>query len=101
MRVGVREGQAEDKTRGNWDGDGPRPLTWAAWYPAADDSVEQAQLMGRADAPWFLLGSAAPMRPWPGGRDPTRSSCCRMAPALQACNGRAGDWPSWHSSRSR
>ena len=66
MRVGFREGRAEDKTRGNWDGDGPRPLTWAAWYPASDDSVEQAQLIGAADAPWFMLGSAARGAPLAG-----------------------------------
>jgi predicted dienelactone hydrolase len=66
MRVGFREGRAEDKMRRNWDGDGPRPLTWAAWYPAADDSVEKGQLIGSADAPWFKLGSAAREAPLAG-----------------------------------
>jgi len=66
MRVGFREGRAEDKTRRNWDGDGPRPLTWAVWYPAADDSVERGQLIGSADAPWFKLGSAAREAPLAG-----------------------------------
>lgn len=59
MRIGFREGRAEDKARRNWDGDGPRPLTWAAWYPTSGDSVEQELLVGSADAPWFRLGSAA------------------------------------------
>ena len=97
MRVGVREGRAEDKTRGNWDGDGPRPLTWAAWYPAADDSVEQAQLMGAADAPWFMLGSAA--------RGAPLAARARSYPVVLlshgtgrsspwAWNGWAGGWPS-------
>lgn len=30
---GYRTGQWQDDARPNWDGDGPRPLAWAAWYP--------------------------------------------------------------------
>jgi predicted dienelactone hydrolase len=59
VRVGFREGRAEDRARRNWDGDEPRPLTWAAWYPVSDDEVEQALVAGPAAAPSFLLGRAA------------------------------------------
>ena len=104
MRVGVREGRAEDKTRGNWDGDGPRPLTWAAWYPAADDSVEQAQLIGAADAPWFMLGSAA--------RDAPLAGRARSYPVVLLSHGTGGSrlghgmagpaiGPAWNSSPLR
>src|SRR5216684_4504803 len=46
MRIGLREGRSADSARQNWDGDGPRPLTWAAWYPASDDAVEPELLGG-------------------------------------------------------
>jgi predicted dienelactone hydrolase len=59
MRVGFRQGRAEDKTRPNWDGDGPRPLTWVAWYPASDDAVEQELFPDSSPAPWFAFGTAA------------------------------------------
>jgi predicted dienelactone hydrolase len=68
MQVGFREGRAKDTTRRNWDGDGPRPLAWAGWYPASDDSVEQEVLVGPAEAPWFKLGSAARDAPLDGKR---------------------------------
>lgn len=39
MQVGYRTGVAEDDSRSNWEGDGPRPLAWSAWYPCSDDAV--------------------------------------------------------------
>jgi predicted dienelactone hydrolase len=41
MPVGFMEGLSFDLQRPNWDGDGPRPLKWAAWYPAANGAKEQ------------------------------------------------------------
>lgn len=32
---GYRTGVFADTTRPNWDGTGPRPLAWSAWYPVA------------------------------------------------------------------
>src|SRR5437868_10113816 len=59
MQVGFRKGRAEDKTRLHWTGHGARPLTWAAWYPAGDDAVEQdpSPLVMRAG--WFTAGPVA------------------------------------------
>ncbi len=59
MSVGFEEGYLEDTSRPNWDGDGPRPLTWAAWYPASDDAVEREHFLGPASAPWFTIGLSA------------------------------------------
>ena len=82
MKVGFREGQAEDKTRRNWDGDGPRPLTWAAWYPAAEDSVEKGQAIGAADDPWFKLGAAA--------REAPLAATARCYPVVLLSHGTGG-----------
>jgi predicted dienelactone hydrolase len=65
MRVGFRHGRSEDKARPNWDGDGPRPLTWVAWYPASDDAVEEELFSGSSPAPWFAFGTAARNAPMP------------------------------------
>jgi predicted dienelactone hydrolase len=63
MPIGFRQGRFEDATRTDWDGAGPRPLTWAAWYPAADDAWERELFPGpRADL-WFSFGPAAPDAP--------------------------------------
>ena len=59
MRVGFREGRSEDKARQNWDENGPRPLTWAAWYPAPDDAVERDLSAGSGTASWFNKGPVA------------------------------------------
>jgi predicted dienelactone hydrolase len=59
MRVGFREGRSADTARPNWDGDGPRPLTWVAWYPASDDAVERELFPDSSPAPWFAFGTAA------------------------------------------
>jgi predicted dienelactone hydrolase len=34
--IGFAEGVSFDAERSNWDGSGPRPLRWAAWYPTID-----------------------------------------------------------------
>lgn len=34
MSVGFKKGVCVDPRRLNWDGKAPRPLAWAAWYPA-------------------------------------------------------------------
>ncbi|MEM6896473.1 MAG: dienelactone hydrolase [Pseudomonadota bacterium] len=34
-KVGYRTGHVTDAARLNWDGAGPRPIRWSAWYPAA------------------------------------------------------------------
>jgi predicted dienelactone hydrolase len=67
--VGYAVGTSFDLSRPNWDGDGPRPLKWTAWYPAADGSVEEA-LTARSwfhsspvavDAPMRESGEAPPL----------------------------------------
>ncbi|WFU08880.1 hypothetical protein QA646_16550 [Rhizobium sp. CB3090] len=40
MPVGFRQGLSFDANRTNWDGTGPRPLAWSAWYPAVDEAIE-------------------------------------------------------------
>lgn len=42
LPVGFSEGTAFDHARSNWDGDGPRPLRWAVWYPAVDGATEKS-----------------------------------------------------------
>jgi predicted dienelactone hydrolase len=60
MRVGFRQGRFEDATRPNWDGDGARPLAWAAWYPAPDDAAEREHFLEPPSDPWFTIGLDAP-----------------------------------------
>ncbi|MDO1581161.1 alpha/beta hydrolase family protein [Rhizobium oryzicola] len=61
-RVGFRTGLLLDEARPNWTGDGPRPLRWSAWYPAAPDSptTEITIPPGRA---LYSLGLLAPEVP--------------------------------------
>jgi predicted dienelactone hydrolase len=59
MPVGFRTGLLEDIARPNWDGTGPRPLSWVAWYPAADDAIEQQLLARGKTGEWFSFGAAA------------------------------------------
>ena len=59
MPVGFRQGLLDDATRPNWDGSGPRPLRWAAWYPAVDDAVEQELFPAEAAHAWFAHRPAA------------------------------------------
>lgn len=57
MPVGFRQGRYDDDTRLDWDGNGPRPLTWAAWYPASDDAIERDFPVTRTS--WFVFGPVA------------------------------------------
>ncbi|UFZ08186.1 alpha/beta fold hydrolase [Bradyrhizobium ontarionense] len=63
MSVGFQQGRFEDASRPNWDGDRPRPLSWAAWYPAADGAVGDALAVTPWPQGWFKAGSAAPDAP--------------------------------------
>jgi predicted dienelactone hydrolase len=58
MAIGFRQSLLQDTTRPNWDGDGPRPLSWVAWYPAASGAVER-ELAVDPPQPWFKTGPAA------------------------------------------
>jgi predicted dienelactone hydrolase len=55
MQTGFRTGHFGDHARPNWDGDGPRPLAWAAWYPASDDADNAAMLSTPQRYPLVLL----------------------------------------------
>lgn len=58
MPVGFRTGRHEDPSRPNWDGDGPRPLNWCAWYPTSEDIGETDFRFGPRQ-PWFDIGPVA------------------------------------------
>ncbi|MBB4231568.1 alpha/beta hydrolase family protein [Rhizobium mongolense] len=55
MPVGFAKGLCLDANRTNWEGSGPRPLSWAAWYPADDGAVETTV----PEASWFWLKPVA------------------------------------------
>jgi predicted dienelactone hydrolase len=59
MPVGFRQGRFNDTTRPNWDGNGPRPLSWTAWYPASNEASEHELVASPATTPWFAIGPAA------------------------------------------
>ena len=59
MLVGFRQGRFEDAARTNWDGSGPRPLRWAAWYPAADGAGEAELFPDTLPERSFVIGPAA------------------------------------------
>jgi predicted dienelactone hydrolase len=59
MQVGFRQGHFDDSERPNWDGTGPRPLVWAAWYPAAQGIVESDLSSAIRPPGWFTAGPAA------------------------------------------
>ncbi|UZE50432.1 alpha/beta hydrolase family protein [Rhodopseudomonas sp. P2A-2r] len=59
MKVGYRTGRFEDPARPNWDGNGPRPLAWTAWYPASDDAITHERLLGPRSAPTYSIGPMA------------------------------------------
>jgi len=66
--VGFRTGLLLDEARSNWAGEGPRPLRWAAWYPAERDSATMEITIppGRA---LYSLGLLAPKAPLSAGTD--------------------------------
>jgi predicted dienelactone hydrolase len=55
MAVGFTEGLSFDEGRPNWDGSGPRPLKWSAWYPAIESAVERPLF----ESSWFQIGPVA------------------------------------------
>jgi len=89
MPVGFRQGLLDDAARPNWDGSGPRPLRWTAWYPAADDAVEQELFPDQRGSAWFAFGPAA--------RDAAVSQCRKRYPIVLLSHGTGGtvmhlDW---------
>lgn len=59
FRVGYVEGIAADPTRPAWRSSSPRPLKWAAWYPAAHDAAVADKLIGRPGEELFRMGVVA------------------------------------------
>ena len=49
--VGTVAGRFEDPNRTDWDGAGPRPIAWRAWYPAADGTLPPEPHRSEAGAP--------------------------------------------------
>lgn len=45
-----------DPDRKNWQATGPRPISWAMWYPADLDSPTEEQLGGAKDRPYLSNG---------------------------------------------
>ncbi|NPU64813.1 signal peptidase [Bradyrhizobium sp. 83012] len=66
MKVGFRQGRFADASRPNWDGDGPRPIDWFAWYPAAESAIEAALPVAPWPEGWFKAGAAALNAPLAG-----------------------------------
>src|SRR5258708_34546573 len=81
MPIGFRQGRFEDTTRPNWDGSGPRPLSWAAWYPASNEASERV-FASPATEPWFSIGPAA--------RDAPISPARRRYPVVRLSHGTGG-----------
>ena len=59
FKVGFREGRNVDTARSSWPGDGPRPLTWCAWYPAAKTAFEDTVCLPPRDEASFVMGKVA------------------------------------------
>lgn len=57
--AGYSEGMATDPTRPAWRSNSPRPLKWAAWYPAEDGAAVADKLIGRPGAELFRMGLVA------------------------------------------
>lgn len=55
MPVGFRTGRHDDPNRANWDDNGPRPLSWSAWYPTAAQAAATDFRFGPKE-PWFDIG---------------------------------------------
>jgi predicted dienelactone hydrolase len=59
FKVGFRQGLLFDHDRRTWLGDGPRPIHWSAWYPAAENAVERVVTVP-PDRPFFIMGKVGP-----------------------------------------
>ncbi len=55
LKVGFRQGLVFDHDRRNWLGDGPRPIRWSAWYPAAENAIEKVVAVP-PECPFFIMG---------------------------------------------
>lgn len=53
--VGYLEGITEDPARQAWQAEAPRPLAWAAWYPAGADVEAVEKLFGPPGAEIFRM----------------------------------------------
>ena len=58
ISVGFVEGLIWDSGRTNWDGDGPRPIRWSAWYPADAAAIESVVALP-PDERLFVMGRVA------------------------------------------
>ena len=56
--VGFTTGLLHDPERPAWSGEGPRPLAWSAWYPAAE-GAEATPFGVPPAAPLFVMGAVA------------------------------------------
>lgn len=83
MPVGFRQGRLEDARRPNWDGNGPRPLSWVAWHPVSDDSTERELFTDLQPQAWFRIGPAA--------RDAPLNSTRRRYPIVLLSHGTGGE----------
>ncbi|CCE07030.1 putative LIPOPROTEIN SIGNAL PEPTIDE [Bradyrhizobium sp. STM 3843] len=70
MPIGFAHGRFDDPARPNWDGDAARPVTWAAWYPAAAGAVEAQLPIAPLPQGWFKADTAALNAPLNEGRYP-------------------------------
>lgn len=68
VTVGFAAGLLLDEARSNWSGDGPRPVRWSAWYPAAAGSLTR-EIEIPPGRPLYSLGLLAPEAPLSAGAD--------------------------------
>ncbi len=54
--AGYQTGTVLDPDRTNWDGTGPRPISWSLWYPSETSSATEKQLIGPPGRPYFDNG---------------------------------------------
>jgi predicted dienelactone hydrolase len=59
FKAGYIEGFTTDPARPAWRSSAPRPLIWAAWYPAADDAAVADKVIGPPGAELFRMGRVA------------------------------------------
>ncbi len=82
MPAGFRSGLVQDTSRTDWDGTGPRPIAWAAWYPASHDAIEAPMRVGGSEEPWFDIGAVA--------RDAALANSPAAMPVMLASHGTGG-----------
>jgi len=58
-KIGFAQGVTIDPERRAWRSDAPRPLSWAAWYPASPDAAVTQKLIGRRGSELFRMGFVA------------------------------------------